>query len=344
MKTKLLITCLITSSFLFAQNIFKDDLSTYTAGQVLSGQGSWTNNSTTGGLGGCAGVGCTNATVDSRVMTYLNYGSTTQALTILPNKDGIGREIIPSITDGVFYVGMVINISNTAVSANDFFRVVNGIISSVGFRMYVQDTGEGNNKYKIGIKKAALSNSTEFAPDLLDYNVDNLIILKYEYGSSIADDVLSVYINPIYASGEPVTPSASTNIGEDQADDIDRIAFRLNQTQSMPSGAASLISVARTWFDLGFIPLSIEQFDAASLTVIGSQVSKGLLSINSNMAISNAKLNIYTITGQLIENKTISLEATINDIAINPIRSSSVYIVELLTENGTKFTKKITTN
>jgi hypothetical protein len=112
----------------------------------------------------------------------------------------------------------------------------------------------------------------------------------------------------------------------------------------MPSGAASLISVARTWFDLGFIPLSIEQFDAASLTVIGSQVSKGLLSINSNMAISNAKLNIYTITGQLIENKTISLEATINDIAINPIRSSSVYIVELLTENGTKFTKKITTN
>ena len=44
---------------------------------------------------------------------------------------------------------MVINMSNAAVTANDFFRVVNGIISSVGFRMYVQDTGEGNNKYKM---------------------------------------------------------------------------------------------------------------------------------------------------------------------------------------------------
>lgn len=344
MKKTALILLLIIPAIALSQNIFKDDLTSYTVGQVLSGQGSWTNDSTTGGLGGCAGVGCTNATVGSQTMSYLNYGSTTKVLNILPNKDGVGRELIPSITDGVLYVGMVINMSNAAVTANDFFRVVNGIISSVGFRMYVQDTGEGNNKYKIGIKKGALGNSTEFAPDLLDYNVDNLIILKYAYGSDVADDLLSVYINPDYQSGEPIIPSASTNVGVDQSDDIDRVAFRLNQTQNIPTGAASLVSVARTWYDIGFIPLAVNQFENIPLTIIGNNAKNGSLSIISSRTINDAKLNIYTVTGVLIEKQNLSIENTTNEISINPIQSTGIYIVEIVENTGRRQVQKIKIN
>jgi hypothetical protein len=344
MKTKLLFSCLLSSTFLFAQNIFKDDLLTYTPGQVLSGQGSWTNNSTTGGLGSCAGIGCTNATVDNRVMSYLNYGSTTKALTILPNKDGIGRELIPSITNGDLYIGMVLNLTNAFINANDFFRVVNGAISSVGFRMYAEDTGESNGKYKIGIKKAALGNSTEFASDLLNYNSDNLIILKYTFGPNVSDDILSVYINPVYANGEPMTSSATTNVGEDQANDIDRVAFRLNQNVAMPTGAVSLISVARTWFDLGFIPLAINEYDNKPLTIISTQAKNGILAIDSNRAINNATLNIYTITGQLLEKQMISLEPTSNEIIINPIATSSIYLIEVIEITGKKQVQKIIIN
>ena len=86
MKKTTLILLLIIPAIALSQNIFKDDLTSYTVGQVLSGQGSWTNDSTTGGLGGCAGVGCTNATVGSQTMSYLNYGSTTKVLNIYQTK------------------------------------------------------------------------------------------------------------------------------------------------------------------------------------------------------------------------------------------------------------------
>ncbi len=351
MNTKLLVACLLSSYFLTAQNIFKDDFSTYTVGTPLHSQGLWShlNDAANGGFGagGCnpvtSGGSCSSSNVVSNTIAYPNYGSSINSIEIAGFLDNPGHPLQPVVIGGDLYVGMVLNFSTAPAvgSAFDFFRAANSDTSLITFRLLVQDAGTG---YKVGIRKGASSNPTVYTDAILNYNQDNLVIIKYSHLADVNDDIVNLYVNSDYASGEPISPSATTNTGIDQSGNIDRIFFRLgfNTDGALPTGYAGLVSAARTWFDLGFIPLSVDQFDATSFTVIGSQASKGLLSINSKMAISNATLNIYTITGQLIENKTISLEATNNDIAICPVHQAAVYIVELITENGTKFTKKIT--
>ncbi|WP_293872472.1 T9SS type A sorting domain-containing protein [Flavobacterium sp.] len=353
MKKKLLIACLLTSCFLTAQNIFQDNLATYTVGSSLHSQGLWSHNNDAAnggfGAGACnpvtSGGSCSSSNVVSNSISYLNYGTSAKSLEIAGFLDNPGHPLQPVIIGGDLYVGMVLNIATapTVGSASDFFRAANSDTSLITFRLLVQDAGTG---YKVGIKKGSSANLTVYTNGIFNYNQDNLVILKYSHLSGTNNDILNLYINPDYASGEPVIPSATTNTGTNQSGNIDRIFFRFgfNNAGALPTGFAGLVSAARTWFNLGFIPLSVEQFNSNSFTVLGNNASKGIITINSKMALTNSTLNIYSITGQLLETKKISIGENNNDITINPIHQASVYVVELITEDGSKFIKKIITN
>jgi hypothetical protein len=342
MKKILLFLFLISLNNTNAQSIFKDDLSSYISYMPLNSQGSWNNSSATGGggLGGPCNT-CTAANVIPQTMSYLNYGSTTKALQINSSKDGIGRPIFPVITNGDLYVGMVINLTNSAANANDFVRVVNGTNAITTFRMYAQLGTNGG--YKIGIKKGAVDNATVFATDELQYNQDNLIILKYSHLPGASDDIVSVYINPEYALGEPINPSAIANSGIDQSENIDRVAFRLNQTLAMPSGAASLVSVAKSWSSLGFMTLGIEELDIQNLfKIVSSEAKNGILKIKSMANINDAKINIYSLTGALVESKLVSINNGDTSININPLHKLAIYLLEITGKTGERFIEKIT--
>lgn len=353
MNTKLLLTCLFSSCLLTAQNIFKDDLSTYIIGTPLHSQGLWShiNDAANGGFGAGAcnpvssGGTCSSSNVVANPLSYLNFGSSGKSIEIAGFLDNPGHPIQPVVIDGDLYVGVVLNLATapTLASASDFFRAANSDTSLITFRLLVQDAGTG---YKVGIKKGGSGNPAVYTDAIFNYSQDNLVILKYSHLSEANDDILNLYVNPDYASGEPAIPSATTNLGIDQSGNIDRIFFRLgfNTVGALPSGYAGLVSAASTWFGLGFIPLAVDQFDKTTFTILSSQASKGVLTITSKMALTNTTLNIYTLTGQLLETKKINLEVNSTEIAINPISQSSVYIVELITENGSKFNKKITTN
>jgi hypothetical protein len=101
--------------------------------------------------------------------------------------------------------------------------------------------------------------------------------------------------------------------------------------------------LALTWADLGF-SLGTEQFNSNSIAISSSNVKNGELLLQSNIAMDNATLKIVAINGAVIENKNITVEATTNTIAINPIRSAGIYIVEIATANGKRFTQKIMVN
>ena len=66
--------------------------------------------------------------------------------------------------------------------------------------------------------------------------------------------------------------------------------------------------------------------------------------INSNKNIGSVKFKIYDIQGKLLENKTISLTNSINEIMINNINSSGVYLVEIISDSETKFIQKVLVN
>ena len=340
MKKILLSIITLTASVSFAQNIFIDSFASYNSNAQLSGQGVWTNNSSLpGGLGGCTGFGCQGAQVVNQNISAAGYGSSTKAFSLTPNTDGCGRAFTPFTANGDLYVGMVMNISSfTAGTSTDFFRVLSGGNFNTTFRMLVQPTS--GSTYNIGIRKGDTANPTVYTANSYNYGTDYLLIFKYTQAAGVNDDTITLYANANYAAGEAGNTVSATNFaGNDQAGNIDRMSFRQNAGPAgMPTGFVSLISVSTTWDGL---PLANQQFSKENFTIASNQVSQGVLNVKSNITLEKAILTIYDIQGRTIDTKNISLEETINDIAINPIRNSGVYIVEIASGSNQRFTQKI---
>ncbi len=336
MKKKLLLLALLYSFAMFSQSIFQDNLSNYTTGQTLSGQGTWTNNSSGAGTGACTGAICTNAAVVTPGFSYTNYGTSTKSLQLLADTDGCGT-MFTSVTSGDMYVGFMINVSSAVTSPNDFFRVNNGNSFVTGFRVFIKTITP--NTFTIGISKGGSGNAVVYTTNAYAFNQDCLLILKYSQLAGAADDVLNLYVNPVIANGVPATPDATTNLGTDQSGTIDRLVFKQNAT-STPTGRAGLVSVARSWTGLIFPNLSFSQFEKEVFTINGRYAKTGILNINSNTNLENASVSIYSLEGKLLENKNLSLIDSENSIAINPIQNSGVYIISIK-GNGVNFNQKI---
>lgn len=341
MKTKLILVALVATFSTNAQNIFQDDFSTYFTGADLNNQGNWSNNSSNpGGLGAAIGAIPNNADVLATPVSYPDYGSSINSIKISPNSDGCGTAF-PAVTSGDLYVGFILNLTNAQANNNsDFFRVMSGGNFNTTFRLYATPAP---GAFFLGVSKGSNGNQINFTPNALAYNQDHLIIIKYTQGSGTNDDLIAVYVDPTYAGGEPDVATVTNNVGLDQAGNLDRLSFRQNWTNGMPTGNAGLLSLALTWADLGF-SLGTERFTSNSIAISSSNAKNGELLIQSNIAMENATLKIVAINGAVIENKNITLGETTNTITINPIRSAGIYIVEIETSNGKKFTQKIMVN
>jgi Secretion system C-terminal sorting domain len=346
MKFKLLILSFFILNIVTAQNIFKEKFDTYAVSSSLSGNGSWSNLATApGGLGSCAS--CTNTLVTASVIGFSSYGDSTQSIEIKSSGDGVGRGFSP-VTSGSIYVGMVINISNASTSTNpsEFFRVYNGDNFNISFKYFIQKVGATN--YKIGISKAGIGTTIVYTTATYNFNQDNLIVLKYTQITGTTNDVLSLFVNPDYSSGEPTTPDATTTaLGNgfvDTSGNIDRVSFCQNTTSlALPTGKASLLSVALTWNTLGFNNLKDSEFDTKNFQVNSNFIKEGVLLIKSTEKCDNTVLNIFDLQGRKIENQSISLNENDNKIEINPISSSGIYII-VLNKNGKINTNKIIVN
>ena len=341
MKKKFILLTLSVLSFYSsdAQNLFKDDFSTYSTAQ-LSGQGTWSNNSSTSGLGGCVGTGCSNATIVANAISYLNYGSSSKALAITPNTDGVGS-FFPAVTSGDIYVAFVLNIGIAQANNNsDFFRVING--SNTSFRLYATPAGSGG--FYLGAAKASNGNPISFSVNPYPTNQNHLIVIKYSTLPGNNDDVLSVYVDPVFANGVPTVPTITTTIigtfDTDQSGNLNRLVFRQNWSNGMPSGRAGLVSVAKTWADLAFSPLSASNFEKSTFSIISNNIKTGSLSIKSNINLEKASLRIFDIQGKNLITKNISLFQDVNEIFVNPISNSGIYIIEISGDNK-KFVQKI---
>jgi hypothetical protein len=336
MKKIILFSLLVATFYSKAQNIFRDDFNTYNSGVQLNGQGTWSNNSSNGGSGNCTGALCNNAFILSQGLSYSGYGTSSKSLEIGIDRDGIGTLFTPVATNDVYF-GMVVNFSNATFSGtiNDFFRITTGAFSTAG-RIYAKKTV--SNGLIFGIGKT--SGSTYDSSNEYSFNTDHLIIVRYTKNVGSDNDVIKLYVDPIFSMGEPMNANVTIAGGTDNSGIIQSMYFFLNTSQGIPTGKAGLVSVSSTWGELAF-NLSNNQFAKETFTVASNKASSGLLSIKSNLTFENITLNIYDIQGRKVTTVLISLEASVNDIAINPIKNTGVYVVELLSENNDRFTQKI---
>jgi hypothetical protein len=336
MKKIILFSLLVTVCTAKGQNIFRDDFNNYNTGVQLNGQGSWSNNSSNGGGGNCTGALCNNAFVLSESLNYQDYGTSPKSLEIGIDKDGIGTLFTPVSTNDVYF-GMVVNFSNATFSGtiNDFFRITTGAFSTAA-RIYAKKTV--SNGLIFGIGKT--SGSTYDTANEYSFNTNHLIIVRYTKNAGVDNDIVKLYVDPIFSMGEPMNSNVTIAGGTDNTGTIKSMNFFLNSSQGIPSGKAGLVSVSSTWGELAF-NLSSNQFTKETFTVASHNANTGVLSIKSNLSLEYVVLNIYDIQGRKVVNQVISLEEAVNHIAINPIKNCGIYVLELLSENNDRFTQKI---
>ncbi len=347
MKKLLLIITLFSVAFLNAQTVFQDDFSTYSAPVNFTGSGTWSNSTSTGfpGTGGCSGSNCVLSKIIANPVSYLNYGSSINSIELKNESDGVGT-FFSDITTQDIYVGMVLNIQSATTTPQDHFRVYNnGSFIQTAFRMFIKQNSSSD--FVVGIAKAGSGNPIAYTTLTYTYNTNHLIILNFKQLPGTSDDSIAVYVDPVYAAGQPATPSAFTSAlanssFTDQSGLINMMAFRQNSS-SLPTGRTGLISVSKSWEGLTFQPLATQEFSSSNFTIVSNEVKSGLLSIKSNVILENVNLNVYDIQGRVLDNKTISLNDNENNIQINSIVNSGVYIVELVSEKG-KFSQKIVVN
>jgi Secretion system C-terminal sorting domain len=303
----------------------------------LSGQGTWSNNSSLpGGLGACAGFGCPNSKVVATAIDYLDFGSSVNSVELKSDLDACGKGFTAVTTNDV-YVAMVINLTSATTGTTDFFRVMSGGNFNPAFRMSAKNNGAS---FFIGFSKS--SGATVFTSNSYAYGQNHLVVFKYSKFAGASDDTVTLYVDPNYSAGVPATPDAQTFAGTDQTLAIDRLSIRQNAATGT-FGRYGLVSVSSTWAGLAFPNLAANNFNTSNFKVVANNAKAGILSINSNSNFENAKLSIYDLQGKAIVSKIVSLTENTNEIAINPIQNSGVYIVEIIT-NDKKFTQKIIVN
>ncbi len=323
MKKTLLLIIALAAFSANSQNIFKDDFAGYTITTPLDGQGVWSNNSSNaGGTGGFPASSF--AKVIGTASTYTGYGTSINSVEIKP-ADGCGRGFT-AVTSGEIYVAFVLNLSNSfAINNSDFIRVMSGNNFNTALRLFASPSA---GAFFLTTEKNGIKVATTLS---YNYNQDHLVVVKYTLGTGANDDIITLYVNPVFANGEPAVNSSINNSGTDFTGTIglDRFCIRQNGN-AIPLGKIGLVSVSTTWAGLSFVPLANEQFAKSNFEINASQANQGLLQIKSNINLKNANLNIYDIQGRMLENKTISLTENNNEIVVKPISNSGIYIVEIV--------------
>ncbi len=312
-----------------AQNIFHDDFDSY--GGQLNGQGTWSNDPANGGLGNCVGPGCVNSLILPNFMSYIGYGSADNSLEIVPNKDGVGTTF-PVVKSGDIFVSFVMNLSNAQTNDNsDFFRVMSLSNLTTTYRLYVITDSMGG--FKIGAAKGANGNPISFTAKSFNYNKDHLIVTKYTQLPGTSDDVLTIFIDPTFKAGEPVTPDAIVLSGFDQSGDIDRLAFRTNWTKGMPTGRVALPSVAKTWATLKYSGVATQDLQDDQFKWLKNDLENGLILLDATNKIINPIIEIYDVLGRLVESRKTNIDSGINNIQVNPITNPGIYVIKIVSNN-----------
>ncbi len=335
MKTTLLAAILIFCSLttLNAQVIFQSDFDNLTINSPLNSQNGWTSNSSNGGTGTAVGAASMPSEIVNFPLSYTDYGTAVNSLnsdnTI--DSDGPGRLLPAPITSGTFYVGFVINVTNAppATNVRDVIRVLNGGAFSTTWRVYVQRNG--GSGFNVGIKIGDPSTPPAVTTTTYNYNQNHLIVVKYTVNSGTSNDLMSVFVDPNYAAGEPSQADAIAPVSQFEAStNIDRIAFPWNVNNANRfNGHVGLMSITNSWADL---TLSTEQLKETERRINYYSSFNQLVFTQPATGI----LSVYSMDGKLVLNEQLNSRSEVSMTTLD----AGVYVAAFINTRGERETLK----
>jgi hypothetical protein len=248
--SSLIIFFTINSSFsqLLVENF------SYPAGDTLTTHG-WniTGTSTTNPI-----------TVTSPGLSYTGYdlSGIGNAASLVTTGQDINKQYTDSVTSGSVYASFMVNVSS-AQSAGDYFIHL-GVNPTNTFdffaRTFVRLASNGNLAFGISKSSASVSNPVAYSDSIYTTGTTYLLVIKYELNAGTTNDTVSLFINPVIGTTEPL-PTSSAATTQTDAVSLGTINLRQGTASNAANVTVDGIRVGTSWAS-AVVPVELVSFAA----------------------------------------------------------------------------------
>lgn len=189
-------------------------------------------------------------TVTPSSIFYSGYQSSGTGNEIsLKNTGEDDHTVFPAQDTGAVYVSFLVNILSARTTGDYFVHLGrNTIGTTLRGKVFVKKDADGHVAFGIthASSNAALVSYTPFSYLL---NTTYLLVLKYTFVTGPDNDVVSLFINPVIGSPEPLPAITNTDPASDPAD-IGSFSLRQGTESSAPELKLDGIRVGLHWEDI----------------------------------------------------------------------------------------------
>ena len=170
------------------------------------------------------------------------------------------------LTTGAMYCAMLVKIDSAKTGGDYFFHTYKtGGSTNFYNRIYVKKASNGNLSF--GLLKGATALNIVWSDSSYLFSDTHLLVLKVEIVSGIANDIPSLFIDPVVSATEPTIPTiTATDIASTDYTGIDRIALRQGSASVIPKLTVDEIRVGTSWADV--VTETVSAVDVSSVAVL----------------------------------------------------------------------------
>jgi hypothetical protein len=296
----------------------------YAAGNSLGAEQMWTNvNSGDNILATAGSLSYTGLTTIGNSVSF----------------DGVGIDCFSPITPtstGTVYYSFLMNVGTMAGVTNADGGYLAGLgetNTTLGATLWTKRVDDTNFNLGIEVRTANAANTTF---DATSYQTGQtyFVVVGYTFNTATtADDVVSLWVNPVVGSPEPTATITDIHTATDLVD-ISTFFLRQDSTTETPAVQIDELRIGTAWADVVPATASLIDNNINGLSMYPNPLSGSTLNITST---ANAAMSVQIF--DLLGKEVVKADVVNNTVNVAKL-TAGVYVVKI-TEEGKTATRKL---
>ena len=163
--------------------------------------------------------------------------------------DGAGIDASKAFTQqtsGTVYFSFLLNVTSLGslnTTGSYFSGFVEGATTNFGGTVWLRADGAG---YDIGVNPRTTAANTVWSSGTTAINGTHLVVISYQIVSGTANDVVKLWLDPVWGAAEPAATLTATNTGTDLAN-VNRILVRQDASTTTPFVEMDEFRIGLSW-------------------------------------------------------------------------------------------------